>query len=98
MVGLKKPTYKKDHDMIFAIYETDIEGFNFKIYQKSINKDLNIIKKQIEEEGKNLTSYKLNSSILQDTINKLQELQKQLKDEEYKLNSYTIQDYLNKVK
>lgn len=99
LVGLKEPTYSvKYNRLIMAKYETDIKDFTFDIYKKALDRDLNIIKKQIEEECNNLKSYELNSDMLQDTINKLQELQVKLKEEEDKLNSYTIEDYLDEIK
>ena len=99
LVGLKEPTYNiKYGSMIEANYKTDIKGFEFDIYKKSIDRGLDIVKKQIEEECNNLKSYNLNSDVLQDTINKLQVLQVQLKEEEDKINSYTVEDYLDEIK
>lgn len=98
LVGLKNPKYKRDYNMIFATYETNIKGFDFKIYIKSLDRELNIVKKQIEEEGKKLSSFRINSESLKDVITKLQELQVKLKEEEDCLDKYTVEDYLNEIK
>lgn len=97
LVGLKSPKYKRQYSMILATYETNIKGFDFKIYVKSLDRKLNIVKKQIEEEGKKLSSFIINSESLEDVIAKLQELQEQLKEEEDNLNKYTVEDYLEEI-
>lgn len=98
LVGLKSPKYERHNNIILANYETNIKGFDFKIYIKSLDRELNIVKKQIEEEGKKLSSFRINSESLKDVITKLQELQVKLKEEEDCLDKYTVEDYLNEIK
>lgn len=99
LVGLKEPVYEiKYKSDVYATYKTDIEGFEFQTYVKSIDKNLNLVKRDIKEEAKNLDTFNLNSEMLEDTINKLKELHAILQKEEEILNNYTVEDYLNELK
>ena len=98
LVGLKEPTHCIEYKTIYSIYKTDIEGFEFKIYEKSLENNLNNIKGKIREEAKKLDSfYSLTSESLLDTIDKLKELQVQLKEEEENVKNYTIEDYMKEL-
>lgn len=97
LVELKEPTYCIKYEIVYSIYKTNIEGFEFQIYEKSLENNLNKIKREIREISKKLESYSLTSESLLDIIPKLQELQVQLKEEEENVKNYTIEDYMKEL-
>ena len=98
LIGLKLSKYKLEMNQVYALYETNIPRFNFKVKEKCIDKNLINIKNEIVEESKKLTKYnRITSESLQEGIDKLSALKEKLEKEEEKISKYTIEDYIKEI-